>query len=489
MNLIDFAKFKKMVGGGSGGSGFVDVTELPTTGTADTIYRMTEWVEITPQLYVIDKGNKYTVEEYMATVQNFKGPVITYLVETFPSKMEKYGSSCPLYVLKETGVAYVSTLGTPQSVQTFDTMMGFQTRGWVDDIDSVDPSASNTRGCYSVHVYAPVYTFYLYINGEWICYDSAPPKVHEKSIAANGTYIPDSGFDGISKVTVQVGDSVNAIQQMLTVKQNDASYMFYKFKGDSVGTLLDGVDFSNVTTTTYMFSEATKLTEAPMLDMSNNGVMAYMFQNCGKLKSVPLYNTANVNHMSQTFYGCSSLESIPAFNTSNLKYLSYTFSGCSKLKTIPLLDTKKVDEMGGLFNGCTMLEHVPALDLRAITTASRVNKMFYNCSALTECWIRNIKVDLQVGSGTSYGHLLTLESLLSLCKECHNMGASRTLTIGSANLAKLADVYVKLVDVTDAMRAEDDLIDAKSPFVVCESTDEGAMLITNYMTTKQWKLA
>ena len=48
---------------------------------------------------------------------------------------------------------------------------------------------------------------------------------------------------------------------------------------------------------------------------------------------------------------------------------------------------------------------------------------------------------------------------------------------------------MKLVDITDEMRAEDEFIDLKKPFVVCESTDEGAMSVTEYVTSKNWQLA
>jgi hypothetical protein len=75
-----------------------------------------------------------------------------------------------------------------------------------------------------------------------------------------------------------------------------------------------------------------------------------------------------------------------------------------------------------------------------------------------------------------------------LCKECRKTSSSLTLTVGTANLAKLEGIYVKLIDITDDMRAEDDLIDEKYPFVQCESTDDGAMTIADYMTTKMWTL-
>jgi hypothetical protein len=106
--------------------------------------------------------------------------------------------------------------------------------------------------------------------------------------------------------------------------------------------------------------------------------------------------------------------------------------------------------------------------------------------------VKNIKSTFQIGSGTSWGHLLTLDSLLNAIKELWIKTGTSTskLMMGTANIEKLADVYVKLIDITDEMRAEDEYIDNKAPFVQCESTDEGAMLITEYVTTvKNWQLA
>ena len=64
------------------------------------------------------------------------------------------------------------------------------------------------------------------------------------------------------------------------------------------------------------------------------------------------------------------------------------------------------------------------------------------------------------------------------------MNSSRTLTVGTANLEKLSTVYVKLTS-----EEEENSSYPKLPCTVCESTDEGAMLISDYMALKQWTLA
>jgi len=139
-----------------------------------------------------------------------------------------------------------------------------------------------------------------------------------------------------------------------------------------------------------------------------------------------------------------------------------------------------------MLSRCEALVNVPSYDLRSATTLS---DMFRNCVALTECRIKNIGAKLQVGSGSTYGHLLTVESLVHMIGELRTKTSSTTFTIGTTNLEKLANVYVRTIEITDEMRAEDDLIDEKLPFEVCESTDEGATLITDYVGFKNWELA
>ena len=119
---------------------------------------------------------------------------------------------------------------------------------------------------------------------------------------------------------------------------------------------------------------------------------------------------------------------------------------------------------------------------------SYVNNVFYGCTNLTNLKIFKICNKLQISDGSTWGHLLTLESLLHTIQELVTGEAlnliGNILTIGSANLEKLTNVYVKLTN-----EPEEDENYPILPFEVCESTDEGAMTINEYVTLKGWEIA
>ena len=267
-----------------------------------------------------------------------------------------------------------------------------------------------------------------------------------------------------------------------TSKITDMAYMF---GGCEKLTKVPLYDTSKVTNMARMFDGCKALTEAPSLDTSKVTGMHYMFNGCEKLTKVPLYDTSKVTNISYLFNGCRALTEVPPFDTSNATSMMSMFANCQQITTVPLLDTRKATSMYYMFNQCFALTTVPALDMRNVTNFSDA---FYLCRAVTDIRIRNIKANLLV-AGSSYGLLLTVDSLIHLIYELRRQSSTRTLTIGSTNLEKLANVYVKAIDITDDMRAEDDLIDEKYPFVVCDSTDEGAMLITTYASTiKNWTI-
>lgn len=143
------------------------------------------------------------------------------------------------------------------------------------------------------------------------------------------------------------------------------------------------------------------------------------------------------------------------------------------------------NDFNEMFYECQDIVNVPfEIDF---VNATRAVNMFQNCQKLETVTIKNIKIDLQVGSGTSWGHLLTLDSLIGLCKECINTGLAKTLTVGSANLEKIQNSgkYYKFVDpsITEVAVGE------KGEIEECESTVTGSFSITDYMAMKNWTLA
>lgn len=268
---------------------------------------------------------------------------------------------------------------------------------------------------------------------------------------------PDGFVEAVEGISV--GEEIDPIARIigegkLNAVSDESDYRFHLSNGSTLS-------FSAIPTAEHLFSYCHSLTIAPLVDTSKVQKTSYMFYRCYSLTTVPLFDTNKATQMRSMFEQCSSLTTIPLFDTSNVQMMDFMFNYCDSLTTIPLLDIRKVTNMSGMLQGCY---------------------------SLTECWLRNIKTNLQVGSGTFYGHLLTVESLLHLIKECRDTGSMKTLTIGTANLEKLANTYVRTIDITDEMRAEDDLIDEKLPFEVCESTDEGAMLISEYVLLKNWQL-
>ena len=238
---------------------------------------------------------------------------------------------------------------------------------------------------------------------------------------------------------------------------------------------IDKFDFSETTNMSSMFHGCSSLTTIPQMNTSKVTNMSSMFDGCRSLTTIPQMNTSKVITMSSTFSGCTSLTTIPQMDTSDVTRTDYMFYNCRSLTTIPQMDTSKVTNMSSMFSGCSSLTTIPQMDTSDVTN---ISSMFSGCSSLTNLDLRNIKVNLQIGSGTSWGHLLTVDSLVNTIKELVTQTSYKTLTMGTANLEKIANLYCKIIDDTDP----------KKTMELCESTEEGAMTLTDYAQLNKWNI-
>ena len=353
-----------------------------------------------------------------------------------------------------------------------------------------------------------------YINGKKVTFSA---KVDIGATPSGTIEITENGTHDVSEyasanVNVSGGGGGANPLQLKCDRTKDLSYFLQGYPLESADDIFDGVDTGNVTCANRMFYYA-EITTAPQLNTSGLLDSERMFEYCDELVSVPAYDFSKVTKSLYMFHYCRYIQSLPAYDFSNSERIDgmfdtcnrledaskitfstkptnayYLFSDCEKLTGCPSLDLPNNESINCIFKNCKALKTIPLLNM---LSTKHCSSAFSGCAALENLTLKNIKISLMIGSGTAYGSLLTVESLLNTIKELWNMtgDTAKTLTMGSTNLEKLANVYVKLIDITDDMRAEDEYIDNKLPFEVCESTDEGAMLLaTDYMSLKNWEI-
>ena len=282
---------------------------------------------------------------------------------------------------------------------------------------------------------------------------------------------------------------------------NKCEYIFYHANQEIVDYCLPRLDLSKLPSLQRMFyySGATKI---PLFDISNyseiGGLFSYVNNNSNEYElDVSHLDFSNVEKIQSTFSGNSGVTKIilPS-NMRKVKSLDSCFYGCSKLVEIEgeILCNENTSSFYNVFSGCSNLEIVkPIINCRSMPSIS----YFSDCKKLTTITLINIKGNVSIGKGdgtnsSDYGHLLTLNSLINIIKELVNVGTTKKLTIGTANLEKIANVYVRRTtegDIPTCASDNSNIELAKAPCEVCESTDEGAMLITAYANSKNWTLA
>ena len=143
-------------------------------------------------------------------------------------------------------------------------------------------------------------------------------------------------------------------------------------------------------------------------------------------------DTSKVTNMGSMFDSCSKLTTIPQLDTSKVTNMGSMFTNCSSLTTIPQLDISKVTNMSYMFYNCSKLTTIPALDTSNVTS---MGDMFYNCPNLTEIHMTGMRADFSISASTQF----TESALVEILNNLATVTSTRTLTMGSTNLAKLTD--------------------------------------------------
>lgn len=249
----------------------------------------------------------------------------------------------------------------------------------------------------------------------------------------------------------------------------------------------------------FMYCEKLAELNVNHFDTSKVTSAIFAFSRCKSLKTLDLSNwqTGKIKHMTDMFEGCENLESVnvSGWDTSALEDMDGIFESCSSLAGIDLSgwDTSGALSMTWAFKNCTKLEEITgALDMSSIMADEfGARGIFEGCTALRAYTLKNIKSTTTIG-GPSYGYQATNDTLINTIKELWNYAGTETtctLTMGGANLEKIANIYVKLTAATAEQIAADPNIENKMPCEVCASTDDGAILLEDYARLKNWALA
>lgn len=201
---------------------------------------------------------------------------------------------------------------------------------------------------------------------------------------------------------------------------NNAIYAIldgFVFRGNfSNKRYLQCIDFINGSKTgsSYggsMFLSCSSLQKVTGLDLSDITDVSTMFRDCVSLKEVSMTNTNQITNMMGMFKNCYSLQKVTGLNTNNTQNMLEMFYSCASLKQISNLDMSSVTNMGDMLYNCYSLATIKSL------------------TVITD------NLNLRSSSLLTHTTLLTILNALS-----DKTGqTTKTLTLGSTNLAKLTD--------------------------------------------------
>lgn len=364
---------------------------------------------------------------------------------------------------------------------------------------------------------------------------------------SNVIFNTDTGEQASYKEESEIssGGSSNPFEAQMDLG-NPGSYLFCKFTGESLDEYFTDSVKSRMTALNGSFMGCSNITSIDLQGVAKATSLRDTFNGCNNLQTINWGDCVinNATSMESTFLNCKTLTSLDltSFTTRTTSFKS-CFNNCEKLETINLpseVGALAISDATGMFNRCKSLatinglgnvngteitntlnmfrnceslvsidlsgfdlgisssmnncncmfqeclsltEIIGVLDLINIASA---NNMFYNCFNLQSFTLKNIRTSLDISQT-----IASDETLLNIAKELHSLSTNygETLTVSASANEFYANNYIKLVGVTEEQIAADPYITNKKPCEVCQSTDEGAMTVTDYIISKNWNIS
>ena len=244
----------------------------------------------------------------------------------------------------------------------------------------------------------------------------------------------------------------------------ETNQLFHNCK--SLTTIPDRFSFWNATVTDYMFEGCTKLVSAPIYNFNWDIIQSaiQMFNGCG-IGTLPTLQFSNIGNMNSIIENCPNIEDVNIISTSqNMTDFSCSFYNCPGLRNVTL-QLDHVTNWGG-FGGSD--DYSSPIENITLILPVQSNSTVYIPDSCKKLHIGGSEMYYSIGRTDTYSILrdvtfdsdtliyhdqdftdkvfLTHQSLLNIINALvpQEEGVTKTLTLGSDNLAKLSEEEIAI---------------------------------------------
>lgn len=232
------------------------------------------------------------------------------------------------------------------------------------------------------------------------------PNVEEITIIENGTYTPNEGVDGFSRVVVNVPVDLGDLPEDLLHLTGNQDYKFY---GNSWNSFLNKygnqITTENITSISHMFGNNSQLQNIPFalnMNKSTDCRLNDAFLNASKLEHLPVISDCKVdqNGLGGICDNCINLKEI------NIDFTNWDLSSFANVTYL---------SDGGLHVNCHSLRQIPMSYYNKLSQTKTVGKDYnnsiyfyfcYNCNNIDEIIDMPVMI-LDKYTSNAFGNSLT----------------------------------------------------------------------------------